>query len=102
MSGGERQRVAIARALVNNPSFLLCDEPTGNLDTATALTVLEAIADLNGAGLTVILATHDVSVAAGGQRRLLVRDGMLSEAADADLTQAVVQSPRDWGAGEQR
>jgi len=102
MSGGERQRVAIARALVNNPSFLLCDEPTGNLDTATAATVLEVIAELHRAGLTVILATHDVSVAAGGQRRLLVRDGMLSEAAGADLAQAVAQSPREWGAVEQR
>jgi putative ABC transport system ATP-binding protein len=102
MSGGERQRVAIARALVNNPSFLLCDEPTGNLDTATAVTVLAVIAELHRAGLTVILATHDVSVAAGGQRRLLVRDGMLSEAAGTDLAQAVAQSPRDWGAGEQR
>jgi putative ABC transport system ATP-binding protein len=102
MSGGERQRVAIARALVNSPSFLLCDEPTGNLDTATAVTVLEVIAELHRAGLTVILATHDVSVAAGGQRRLLVRDGMLSEAAGADLAQAVAQSPRDWDAGERR
>jgi putative ABC transport system ATP-binding protein len=102
MSGGERQRVAIARALVNNPSFLLCDEPTGNLDTATAVTVLEVMAELHRAGLTVILATHDVSVAAGGERRLLVRDGTLSEAAGADLAEAASQSPRGWDAGEQR
>ena len=102
MSGGERQRVAIARGLVNNPSFLICDEPTGNLDTATAAAVLEVIAELHRAGLTVILATHDVSVAAGGQRRLLVRDGMLSEAAGANLAQAVAQSPSDRDAQEQR
>jgi putative ABC transport system ATP-binding protein len=92
MSGGERQRVAIARALVNNPSFLICDEPTGNLDTSTAGAVLDVIAELHGAGLTVIVATHDVGVAATAQRRLLVRDGVLSESAGADLAQAVMQS----------
>jgi len=103
MSGGERQRVAIARALINDPSFLLCDEPTGNLDTATAATVLEAIARLHQAGLTVIVATHDISVAAGGQRRLLVRDGKLSELAVGDLAQAVAQSPpQTSGATEPR
>lgn len=92
MSGGERQRVAIARALINNPSFLICDEPTGNLDTSTASAVMEIIAQLHSAGLTIILATHDVSVAAGAQRRLLVRDGVLAEATSGDLAQAVVQS----------
>lgn len=99
MSGGERQRVAIARALVNNPSFLICDEPTGNLDSSTAGAVLEVIAQLHSAGLTIILATHDVSVAAGAQRRLLVRDGVLAEAASADLAQAVVQSASGDSAG---
>jgi putative ABC transport system ATP-binding protein len=100
MSGGERQRVAIARALVNSPSFLICDEPTGNLDTSTAGAVLEVIAQLHSAGLTIILATHDVSVAAGAQRRLLVRDGVLSEAASADLAQAVAQSAPGDNSGE--
>jgi putative ABC transport system ATP-binding protein len=102
MSGGERQRVAIARALVNSPSFLICDEPTGNLDTSTAGAVLEVIAQLHSAGLTIILATHDVSVAAGAQRRLLVRDGVLSEAASADLAQAVAQSAPGDNSGELR
>jgi putative ABC transport system ATP-binding protein len=93
ISGGERQRVAIARSLVNNPSLLICDEPTGNLDTATAVAVLDVILELHRAGLTVIVATHDISVASGGQRRLLVRDGILSEPASSNLAQAVVQSP---------
>lgn len=103
MSGGERQRVAIARALVNNPSFLICDEPTGNLDTPTAGAVLKVIAELHHTGLTVILATHDVSVAARGQRRLLVRDGVLSEAAaGADPANAVAQAVPSGDAGDQR
>jgi putative ABC transport system ATP-binding protein len=102
MSGGERQRVAIARALVNNPSFLICDEPTGNLDTSTAGAVLDVIAELHSTGLTVILATHDVGVAATAQRRLLVRDGVLSEPARADLAQAVMQSASADDAEEPR
>ncbi|WP_155374423.1 ABC transporter ATP-binding protein [Catellatospora vulcania] len=79
LSGGERQRVAIARALVNNPSLLLCDEPTGNLDSATAAAVLELLDQVHASGYTVIIITHDPNVAARGQRIITIRDGVLHD-----------------------
>ncbi|MGV9265194.1 ABC transporter ATP-binding protein [Kitasatospora sp. NPDC003701] len=79
LSGGERQRVAIARALVGRPALLLCDEPTGNLDTATAQSVLALLDDLHAQGLTVLLITHDPQVAARGRRTVTIRDGVLRE-----------------------
>ncbi|WP_327678222.1 ABC transporter ATP-binding protein [Kitasatospora sp. NBC_00458] len=79
LSGGERQRVAIARALVGRPSLLLCDEPTGNLDTATAESILALLDELHGQGLTVLLITHDPQVAARGRRTVAIRDGVLRE-----------------------
>ncbi|MFB7372156.1 ABC transporter ATP-binding protein [Streptomyces sp. NPDC056222] len=79
MSGGERQRVAIARALVARPSLLLCDEPTGNLDTGNAEAVLQLLEALNAEGITVVLITHDLAVAARGRRTVTIRDGILSE-----------------------
>lgn len=78
MSGGERQRVAIARALSGEPSLLLCDEPTGNLDSANAAAVLELIDELHAEGMTVVIITHDPAVAARTQRRLHIRDGVLT------------------------
>ncbi|MGW8353972.1 ABC transporter ATP-binding protein [Streptomyces wedmorensis] len=79
MSGGERQRVAIARALVARPSLLLCDEPTGNLDTGNAEAVLRLLEALNAEGITIVLITHDPAVAARGRRTVTIRDGVLSE-----------------------
>ncbi|MFI5827505.1 ABC transporter ATP-binding protein [Streptomyces sp. NPDC051578] len=79
LSGGERQRVAIARALVGRPSLLLCDEPTGNLDSANAGSVLSLLDRLHTAGMTVMVITHDSEVAARGRRTVAVRDGALSE-----------------------
>lgn len=80
LSGGERQRVAIARSLVGAPSLLLCDEPTGNLDSSSARTILGLIGELWREGATILLVTHDEAVAAGGQRRVEIVDGRLREA----------------------
>jgi putative ABC transport system ATP-binding protein len=84
LSGGESQRVAIARALVNRPSLLLCDEPTGNLDSRNAATLMELLDDLNAAGFTVVVITHDLAVAAHAGRMIAISDGVLSERAGAD------------------
>lgn len=80
MSGGERQRVAIARALVNRPSLLLCDEPTGNLDSVTAGRVMELFEDFHARGLTLLVITHDGDVAARARRTVTIRDGRLHAA----------------------
>ncbi len=78
MSGGERQRVAIARALVGDPAVLLCDEPTGNLDSANGESVLNLFTELNSQGSTVLIITHDPAIAELGSQRLRLVDGVLS------------------------
>jgi putative ABC transport system ATP-binding protein len=84
LSGGESQRVAVARALVNRPSLLLCDEPTGNLDSANAAALMDVLDDLNAAGYTIVVITHDPAVAAHAARTIAISDGMLSERTGAD------------------
>jgi putative ABC transport system ATP-binding protein len=79
LSGGERQRVAIARALVNRPSLLLCDEPTGNLDSHSAAAVMELIDALHAGGFTIVVISHDANVAARANRTVAIKDGMVSE-----------------------
>jgi len=75
LSGGQRQRVAVARALVMKPSIILADEPTGNLDTATSLEVMQLFSDIQEAGNTVILVTHEEDIAACAHRTVRLRDG---------------------------
>jgi len=77
MSGGQRQRVAVARALVTDPSILLADEPTGNLDSVTSLDIMALFDDLHAAGHTIIVVTHEPDVAAHAQRRIVLRDGSI-------------------------
>ena len=90
LSGGERQRVAIARALVAKPSLLLCDEPTGNLDSSNSASILELFKQLNQDGLTLVVVTHDPQVAGMASRRVQIVDGRLSI---ATLTSAAARVP---------
>ena len=75
LSGGEKQRCAIARALIHNPNLIIADEPTGNLDPKTSQEIIEIFKDINDAGVTIILATHDIQVVDSIKRRVVVIDG---------------------------
>lgn len=77
LSGGQSQRVAIARALVNNPSLILADEPTGNLDTRTSIEIMELFSTIHAAGNTVALVTHEEDIAAHTRRVVRIRDGVI-------------------------
>ncbi|MFT2090923.1 ABC transporter ATP-binding protein [Paraglaciecola sp. 2405UD69-4] len=84
LSGGQQQRVAIARALAGEPRFLLADEPTGNLDTQMANSVMELLSTINDAGTTIIMVTHDLDLAKQARRNIYVRDGQVSELGAAE------------------
>ncbi len=79
LSGGQQQRVAIARALAGEPRFLLADEPTGNLDSQMADSVLDLLAEINQAGTTIIMVTHELALADRARRNIFVRDGSVSD-----------------------
>ena len=87
LSGGQRQRVAIARALVNNPSILLADEPTGNLDSKTGVEIMALFARLHQAGNTIILVTHEPDIAGYAHRVIAIRDGQVEK--DVKQTPAI-------------
>jgi putative ABC transport system ATP-binding protein len=93
LSGGERQRVAIARALVNRPSMLMCDEPTGNLDTGTTVELTDLLESLHRAGATLVVITHNPVVASHAQRQIAIRDGELTEISGA-TTAPPAETPR--------
>ncbi|MGI9200971.1 MAG: ABC transporter ATP-binding protein [Woeseiaceae bacterium] len=79
LSGGQQQRVAIARALAGEPRFLLADEPTGNLDTNMADSVMDLLAEINSTGTTIIMVTHEMTLATRAARNIFVRDGSVSD-----------------------
>ena len=87
LSGGERQRVAIARALLLNPTLLLCDEPTGNLDARTGAGIIDLFTELHRAGTTLLIVTHEVRVSRAASRVLLLRDGLLTAQTQDPLQQ---------------
>ena len=87
LSGGQQQRVAIARALAGEPRFLLADEPTGNLDTQMADSVMELLAEINASGTTIIMVTHELALADRAKRNIFVRDGNVSDRYASDKSQ---------------
>ena len=96
LSGGQMQRVAIARAVVNEPYIVLADEPTGALDSATGLEILDLLKELNGQGMTVIVVTHEMEVAGYAERVLKFRDGrLLAENQVVDKDSSPLTAPAD-------
>ncbi|KAF5433782.1 putative ABC transport system ATP-binding protein, partial [Candidatus Methanophagaceae archaeon] len=85
LSGGQQQRVAMARALVNEPTIILADEPTGNLDTRTSVEIMKVLQDLNNQGITIVLVTHETDIAEYTKRVVTLRDGLKIEDRAIDI-----------------
>ena len=95
LSGGQQQRIAIARALVNEPEVLLADEPTGNLDTRTSMEIMGIFQTLNDAGITIVMVTHELDIAAYCKRIVVMRDGqVVDDRLNGDPTRAASQLQR--------
>jgi putative ABC transport system ATP-binding protein len=84
LSGGQQQRIAIARALVNKPELVLADEPTGNLDSRTSIEIMGLFQELNDAGITIVMVTHELDIAAYSKRVVVMRDGQVISDAKTD------------------
>lgn len=93
LSGGQQQRIAIARALINQPALLLADEPTGNLDSRTSAEILATFRYLHQRGMTIVLVTHDPTIAANAQRRIELHDGRIVRDEQGGGELALVQAP---------
>jgi putative ABC transport system ATP-binding protein len=89
LSGGQRQRVAVARALVNRPSILLADEPTGNLDSATSVEIMNLFETLHRQGQTIILVTHEPDIAEHAKRQIILRDGKVASDGTAKYSEVI-------------
>ena len=90
MSGGEQQRVAIARALVHEPTFILADEPTGNLDSVNTKAIMDLLTNLNREGTTLILITHDLEVANIAPRKVTLKDGQIESDSSTQIENNLV------------
>jgi putative ABC transport system ATP-binding protein len=102
LSGGQQQRVAIARALVNEPELLLADEPTGNLDTRTSIEIMGVFQELNDAGISIIMVTHELDIAAYCRRVVVMRDGRVISDRRNDTGRRAREELETLGAAEQR
>ena len=100
LSGGQKQRVAIARAIVNNPKLILADEPTGALDSTSGRQIMELFHSLNDEGMSILMITHDIDIAAHAKRIAIIRDGVLNLDAENDPMIIAKRKEREIGVNQ--